>query len=567
MANSNLSKNWWTYPLISRDADKQLSSYPRFLRQVLFNRGITTAEQAETYLRARDPQYDPFLLTGMEKTVQRLLQAVDEQEGIAIYGDYDVDGVTATALMVQVLQKFGARVDRYIPNRFDEGYGLNNASLEEIRKTCNSRVVLTVDCGIRSPREAEFARELGMDLIITDHHFPQDLLPNAFAIICPKQEGDQYPFKELSGVGIAYKVAQALFKKRKSGDWTADDWLDLVALGTVSDLVPLVDENRALVRQGLRQIRSGHRLGLRALCGAASKDISKVTAVDIGFALGPRLNAAGRMESALKAYDLLVSKTIEEAGLLAQELDNQNSSRQSATRKAQEKAESALADGEILNLITSFDPEFSSGIVGLVASRLVEHYYRPAIVGSIDGEFVRASCRSISEFHITRALDECADILLRHGGHSMAAGFTVHVDFKDQLIERLLLIANRELDGLELRPTLKIDIELGLTELTPAVYPELEKLQPTGMGNPSALLALKNVDLADMQVIGKERNHLRFRVPGSLVDQAVAFNQAQWFDPWLKNRSRFDLAFAIEINSYNGKETQQLQIRDMKPSE
>lgn len=566
MSNLNLTKNWWTYPVLPDDVNKRLENYPRFLRQVLFNRGITDPEHAVEYLKAQDPNHDPFQLIGMIETVQRLLQAIDEHEGIAIYGDYDVDGVTATALMVQVLQKFGAHVDCYIPNRFDEGYGLNNFSLDEIKKMFDSKVILTVDCGIRSPREAEYARELGFDLIITDHHFPQDVLPNAFTIICPKQESDPYPFKELSGVGVAYKIAQALFATRKVGDWSADDWLDLVALGTVSDLVPLVDENRALVRKGIQQIRYGHRVGVQALCGAAGKDPTRITAGDIGYALGPRLNAAGRMESALKAYDLLVSEKMEEAGLLAQELDDQNTSRQKATRYAQEKAEDSIPIGEISNLISSFDEEFSSGIVGLVASKLVEHYYRPAIVGSIEGDFIRASCRSINEFHITRALDECADLLLRHGGHSMAAGFTVHKDYKDQLLHKLIIIADRELVGIDLRPTLKIDIELMLEEVTPRIFPELEKLQPTGMGNPAALMALKNIDLADMQLIGKERTHLRFRVPRSQVDQAIAFNQSQWYQTWLLRRTKFDLAFTIEINSFNGKESQQLQVKDMKPS-
>lgn len=566
MANSNLTKNWWTYPVLPDDVNKRLFGYPRFLRQVLFNRGITDSEQAVIYLKAQDSRYDPFLLIGMRETVQRLLQAIDQQEGIAIYGDYDVDGVTATALMVQVLQRFGGHVDRYIPNRFDEGYGLNNSSLDEIKKMFNSKVILTVDCGIRSPREAEYARELGIDLIITDHHFPQDVLPNAFSIICPKQENDPYPFKELSGVGVAYKIAQALFSARKVGDWSADDWLDLVALGTVSDLVPLVDENRALVRKGLQQIRYGHRVGIRALCGVAGKDPTRITAGDIGYALGPRLNAAGRMESALKAYELLVTEKMADAGLIAQELDDQNTSRQKATRNAQEKAEAGIPIGEVSNLISSFDEEYSSGIVGLVASKLVEHYYRPAIVGSIEADTIRASCRSINEFHITRALDECADLLLRHGGHSMAAGFTVHKDYKDQLLLKLISIADRELDGIDLRPTLKIDIELLLEEVTPRIYPELEKLQPTGMGNPAALLALKNVDLADVQLIGKEKNHLRFKVLGSQVDQAIAFNQSHWYETWLLRRTKFDLAFSIEINSFNGKETQQLQVKDMKPS-
>ncbi len=563
--NSVMEKKWWTYPLIPDDISKKLEKYPRFLRQVLFNRGVTTAEQAEVYLSAKNPDYDPFLLSGMEVAVQRLLQAIDQKEPIAVYGDYDVDGVTATVLMVQVLRKFGASVVPHIPNRFEEGYGLNMQSIDPLAQS-GTKVILTVDCGIRSPREAEYAKKVGVDLIISDHHFPQDVLPDALAVICPKQAGDAYPFKELAGVGLAYKIAQALFKSRKVGEWSAKDWLDLVALGTVSDLVPLVDENRALVREGLKQIRYGHREGIRALCGVARKDLSRISAGDIAFGLGPRLNAAGRMESALKAYDLLMTDKTGEAGLLAQELDDQNASRQQATRAAQEKAEESLAVGEVTNLITAFDEVISPGIVGLVASKLTERYYRPAIVGSIEGEFIKASCRSISDFHITRALDECADLLLRHGGHSMAAGFTVHKDFKDQLISKMTQIANRELDGMDLRPLLKIDIELGVEELTHKIYPELEKLQPIGMGNPAAMLALKNVEIAEVQLIGKEKTHLRFTIPHAPVYQAIAFNQAQWHNDWLLKKAKFDIAFTIEINSYNGNETQQIQVREMKPS-
>lgn len=563
--NSNVLKNWKTYPGIPADINKRLEAYPQFLRQVLYNRGISTLEQAELYLAARDPQYDPFLLKDMDKTAQRLLAAIDTREKIAVYGDYDVDGVTATALMVQVLQRFGAVVDRHIPNRFEEGYGLNTQSIDRLNDQ-GVRLILTVDCGIRSPREAEYARELGIDLIVSDHHFPQDVLPNAYAVVCPKQAGDTYPFKELSGVGLAYKIAQALFQTRKVGDWSAEDWLDLVALGTVSDLVPLEDENRALVRKGLQQIRYGHRVGISALCGAAGKDIARITSTDIAFGLGPRLNAAGRMESAEKAYELLMTNDRNEAGMIAQELDNQNSNRQYATRKAQEKAEETLLGSELTNLIAAFDEEFNPGIVGLVASKLTERYYRPAVVGSVEGDFIKASCRSISEFHITQALDECADILLRHGGHSMAAGFTVHRDYKDQLVERLNQIANRELDGLELRPTLKIDIELFPEEVTSRIYPELEKLQPTGMGNPAALLALKNVELSEVSLIGNEKTHLRFKVPHAQVYQAVAFNQAQWYNDWLLKHSRFDLAFTIDINVYNGKESQQIMVKDMRPS-
>jgi len=247
-------------------------------------------------------------------------------------------------------------------------------------------------------------------------------------------------------------------------------------------------------------------------------------------------------------------------------LDNQNSNRQNSTRLAQEKVEESLAGIELTNLIAAFDEEFNPGIVGLVASKLVDHYYRPSIVGSIEGDYIKASCRSISEFHITSALDECADLLLRHGGHSMAAGFTIHKEKKEEFIRRLSVIADRDLEGLDLKPTLKIDIELSKEELTPRIYPELEKMQPTGMGNPGVILALKNVDITDVSIIGKERNHMRFMVPQAQVSQAIAFNQAQWYNDWALRRIKFDLAFTIEINSYNGKETQQIHIKDMKPS-
>jgi single-stranded-DNA-specific exonuclease len=565
LTDSLLPKNWWTFPSIPEKIDRNLKAYPKYLRQVLYNRGITDPDSAEAYLTAADPGWDPFLLNGMDKTVERLLRAVDEQEAIAVYGDYDVDGVTATALMVQVLQKFSARVTRFIPDRFEEGYGLNNNSITLLHDS-DARVILTVDCGIRSPREAEHARSLGIDLIISDHHFPKYVLPDAYAIVCPKQEGDGYPYKELAGVGLAYKIAQALFRTRKAGDWQANDWLDLVALGTVSDLVPLTGENRSLVKRGIQQIRYGQRIGISALAGVSGKDIGRITATDIGYALGPRLNASGRMDSALKSYDLLVTDKRDIAGYVAQELDDQNGERQKATRSAQEKAESGIDRTNITNLLSTFDEEFSSGIVGLVASKLTEHFYRPAIVGSIEGDLIRASCRSISEFHITSALDECADLLIRHGGHSMAAGFTVHKDLKDQLLERMNSIADRELSSLELRPTVKIDLDLEPKEITPQIYSELEKLQPTGMGNPSVLLALKNVDITGMQLMGKEKNHIRFAIPDAPINLAVAFNQGSWYEVWIKSKPKFDLAFTIEINVFNGKETQQIHVKDMKLS-
>lgn len=554
------------------------------MRQILYNRGILDADAALNYLKATDPNHDPFLLLDMEKTVERLLQAIDCQEGIVIYGDYDVDGVSATALMVLVLQKFGGNVHRFIPNRFDEGYGLNNESIGMLADS-DAKVILTVDCGIRSPREAEYAKTRGIDLIISDHHHPKDVLPQAYAVVCPKREGDPYPYKDLAGVGLAYKIAQALFMKRSLGDWSADDWLDLVALGTVADIVPLTGENRALVRRGINQIRLGNRIGIKALTGAAAKDITRVTATDIGFILGPRLNAAGRMDSALKAYDLLVTDSIAKAGILAQELDNQNNERQKATKTAQDLAKEKIGDETRLNLISAFfkvqsesEPdvevndylpgeEIYPGIVGLVAAKLTEHYYRPSIAGVVDKGFCRASCRSIPEFHITEALDECSDLLVRHGGHSMAAGFTVKIENLEMLVTKLNEIADRKLGEQDLRQVIKADCEVPVSEITPGIYLDLEQLQPTGQANPSALFMARGVRFSDMRIMGKEGTHLRGTLAGCPINQAVAFNQADWYEIWQESKPKFDILYSIEINRYFEKETQQINIRDMRISD
>ena len=584
MASSSQNKHWQVYPEITAEVDRQLGIYPKYLRQILFNRGITDLVSAEEYLNASAPTGDPFLMLDMEKVVNRLLEAIDLQQGIVVYGDYDVDGVSATALMVLVLQKFSAKVHRFIPNRFDEGYGLNIDSITFLADS-GAKVILTVDCGIRSPREAEHARALGIDLIISDHHHPKDKLPDAFAVVCPKREGDPYPYKDLAGVGLAYKIAQALFSKRPAGDWQADEWLDLVALGTVADIVPLTGENRTLVRRGINLIRLGRRVGVRALAGAAAKDFTRITATDIGFMLGPRLNAAGRMDSALKAYDLLVTDSIERAGVIAQELDNKNSERQKATKTAQDLAKEKIGDERALNLISAFykvyhdeeseieesvylpGEDIYPGIVGLVAAKLTEHFYRPSIAGVVENEFIRASCRSIPEFHITKALDECSDLLVRHGGHAMAAGFTVLTDKVGSLMERLASIADRELGDQELRQTLKADIEIAIEKITPSIYQDLEKLQPTGMGNPSALFVVRDAKISDMKLMGKEGTHIRCMIEGCSIQQAVAFNQAKWFDVWREIKPRFDLLFSIEVNRYFEKETQQISIRDMKVSE
>lgn len=566
MPGQNQTKRWVVQPRIDAVTDGILEPYPPYMRQILYNRGIRSLEEAEEYLNATTILSDPFRLLDMQKAVDRLLQARDAGEPIVVYGDYDVDGVTATVMMVEVLRVLGAQVHRYIPNRFEEGYGLNEEAIR-ILADSGAKLILTVDCGIRSPREADFARTLGVELIISDHHHPKEELPAAFAVICPKRENDPYPDKDLAGVGVAYKIAQGLFQRAGIKDHSAEEWLDLVALGTVADIVPLTGENRVMVRRGIHLIRMGRRPGLNALAGVAGKNIQQVSAADIGFILGPRLNAAGRMESALQAYDLLIGDSIDSVGRAAQILEDQNSERQKATRKAQEKAQQELVDPSSLNIITAFDAEFSSGIVGLVASKLAENFYRPAVVGQIEDDHIRASCRSIPEFHITKALDECSELLIRHGGHAMAAGFTVSLEHSTELVERLRSIANRELAGLDLRPVLRADIDLDIGSLKPSIFSQLEQLQPTGMGNPAALLISRGVEIDGMKLMGKEGTHISFSVRGCKINRAVAFNQAQWYEVWQQERPRFDIAYSIEVNRFFDVETLQLNIRDMKISE
>ncbi|MBN2549991.1 MAG: single-stranded-DNA-specific exonuclease RecJ [Anaerolineales bacterium] len=568
---STLSKRWQVASPVSAEAISELGDYSPIFRQILFNRGYSTHDSAQRYLHAEPQQEVDFQeMRGVPEAVERIWAAIQQDEPIAVYGDYDVDGVTATALLGQVLLSLGTRVMGYIPNRFDEGYGVNNEALDYLH-TQDIRLVITVDCGIRSPEEVEYARRLGMEMIITDHHHPGAEMPDARAVINPKQPGDPYPDKDLAGVGLAYKLAEALLKNAPSGGYgrvealTATEYLDLVALGTVADLVPLVGENRCLVRAGLDNIRHPSRQGLIALLGVSGINPSQINSEHIGFALGPRLNAAGRLDSAKAALELLTTPDRARAAYLAQQLDNQNRERQQITRDIQEHAEQQiLARDPDANLLIAVDASYNPGVVGLAASRLTEKYYRPAIVAQKGEEYTRASCRSIAEFHITRALDQCADILVHHGGHAAAAGFTVHNRHLDELIERLTSIANQELSGLDLRPVLQADAQVALSELRPNLLKELAWLQPTGQGNPQAMFVSRDVQIRQSKAVGSDKAHLKLVLTdGKITYDAIAFRMGERQSE-LPNR--IDILFSFELNEYNGRTTLQLNIRDLKPA-
>jgi single-stranded-DNA-specific exonuclease len=575
--NAPGNKRWIIPPRITPEADSALSAFPPLLRQILFNRGYAADAEARAFLNGK-PRFDtnPFQMKGMQEAVDRIRFAIQNNEPIAIYGDYDVDGVTATALLVEALKHLGADARGYIPNRFDEGYGLNNNALEEL-KAAGVKLVVTVDCGIRSPDETLHARTIGLDLIISDHHHPDgDHLPPAFAVINPKQPGDLYPDKDLAGVGIAYKIAEALLSYEErdvSGDEnpslvTLNSLLDLVALGTVADLAPLVGENRALVRKGLRQMQQTARQGLFSLAGVSGVTLAKVNATHIGFMLGPRLNAAGRLKEALAAFELLTTADVFRAGELAQQLDMQNRERQRITREMQIRAEEiASSDDPDAYLLFAAHEDFNSGVVGLAASRLTEKYYRPAVVAAKGEEETRGSCRSIPEFHITDALDHCADLLVRHGGHAAAAGFTVRNENLPELVARLKAIAKEKLSAEELKPTVTADAEVSLTGMRPELYEKsLRYLEPTGYGNREASFVARNVRVKNARTVGADGKHLKLTLEDEkgFTHDAIGFRLGEW----AKNMpARVDILFTYEVNEYNGRVGFQLNLKDLKKSQ
>ncbi len=556
----------WAPPesTITPEASANLREFHPVMRQLLFNRGKGNLREAEDFLEARPPMNtDPFALLDMQKAIDRLEFAVKKGELIAVYGDYDADGVSATALMVTALQAVDANVRAYIPNRFDEGYGLNNEALSQLQND-GIQLVISVDCGIRSLDEAEHAKKIGLDLIISDHHTPGDQLPDALAVINPKRPGDPYPDKDLAGVGTAFKVASALMERMRPADFSVDSLLDLVAIGTVADLVPMVGENRYLVQQGLMRLQAAQRQGLNSLMGIAGIDPARVTATNIGFGIGPRLNAAGRLESAMDAYQLLTTKDVAEAGRLAQQLDNQNRERQALTREMQKLADAiAVTEGALPYLLFAAHADFNAGVVGLTAARLVEQYYRPAIVAHADEETTRGSCRSIPEFHITNALDQCADLLVHHGGHAAAAGFTVLNENRDALVSRLQAIAAEQLGELDLRPTLLADAEVKLSDLTFNLLQDLDRLQPTGYGNPDPLFIARDLKVAQSRTVGRDSSHLKLTLTDgsrTLMD-AIAFRFGHWKADMPE---RVDVMFQFEKNEYQGRVSLQLNVRDMK---
>ena len=539
--------------------------------QVLYNRGLTTPSEARQFLTGKLPIHDPFQMLGMPKAVARIRHAIRLQEPIIIYGDFDADGVTSTAVMVQTLTALGGNVHPYIPDRVDEGYGLNTPALQQLAAD-GIKLVITVDCGIRSVEEIESANKVGLDVIITDHHSVGEVLPPALAVLNPKQENCPYPEDMLAGVGIAFKLASALLKSARAQDanppnLTEYDLLDLVALGTVADLAPLDRlENRYLVQLGLREMAKARRPGLYALMEIARIKPEKVNATSIGYALGPRINAAGRLEHAMTAYELLMTENWHDATRLARELQDINVRRQQLTKDAYSLAKSlAVENGETPPLIFAADEGFLPGIVGLVAGRLTEEFYRPAVVIEIGEAESHGSSRSTPEFHITKVLDQCADLLVQHGGHAQAAGFTILNDNLFAFKERIESIAKTELANRELQPSLVADAEVQLLDLTMELAEQISMLEPMGTENPEPVFVTRRLRVVEARQVGNDGNHLKLRLSdGPIGMDAIAFRFGDWYH---KLPHYIDVAYHLQINEWNRRLNLQMNIVDLRPSE
>lgn len=559
-------KRWQLAPKAPDSFFDPLSHINPILAQVLFNRGHQDADAvnrflSETYLL----NDDPFLLPDMQKAVDRILKALEADEIVVVYGDFDADGVTSTVLMTEALRGLGFERETaipYIPDRIDEGYGLNNDSLSKIKEKFDADLLITVDCGIRSVTEVEHANEIGMDVIITDHHSVGAEIPPAHAVINPKRADSKYPDDMLAGVGIAYKIAQALHTASEAEPYDLNRFLDLVAIGTVADLAPLQKENRHLVIRGLAELTKAERPGVAALAQIARLQPERIKAESIGFILGPRINAAGRLDKATLAARLLAAKELSQAQPLAMRLDALNGQRRKKTDEYGDLAVSMMKDPEAAILIAASE-EFESGIVGLVASRLCDRHYRPSIVIELGEKTSRGSCRSIEEFHITDALDEVGHLLVRHGGHAQAAGFTIENQHIDAFSTAMLAIAEQSLDLENLKPSLAIDVDLPLEEIDWALLENLQSLEPTGIANETPVFMSRDVQVLNNKAT-KDGKHLQMEVTDGVHGyKCIGFGLGEWAGLL---PLRVDVAYQLSINEWRGRRTIQLMVRDIRPA-
>jgi len=558
---------------------RELNDLALPLARALALRGITTFEEAKHFFRAdRSALHDPEGIRDMPAAAERLAQAIDRGERVLVYGDYDVDGTAATALLTHFLRSRGVEASFFVPDRYEDGYGLCRRGLDEAAEQ-GATLVVALDCGITAHEEAAYAQERGLDLIIADHHTPKDTLPDALAVLDPKRPDDAYPFGELSGCGLAFKLAQATLTHRGESPDAAFDYLDLLALSTASDIVPLYGENRVLMAEGLRALQESMRPGIRALAEAANLDLQNVTSTgNIVFTLGPRINAAGRMDHASTAVELLLAQNFEEAEPLAAQLEQLNNERRRIDDEIEEDA-IERAERQITarspHALVLYDPNWHLGVIGIVASSVVERFHKPAILLTHNGEEVKGSARSIEGINIYEALADCEDVLTQFGGHDHAAGMSLAADDIEPFRDRFDAAVGERVTPELLTPTIKLDATVDLDTIGAVedrFWAVLKQFGPFGPSNPKPVFHAQNLDVVSARTVGSDDSHLKFEVrqqdssTGDSFD-AIGFGMGKKLSVLRESQETgtpVELLFSLEENTWNGRTTLQLKARDVR---
>ena len=546
----------------------------KVLAELLVKRGVETFDQARAFFRpSLDDLHDPFLMTGMHEAVERLHKAVTGKEKILVYGDYDVDGTTAVALVYSFIQRFTGNVGFYIPDRYDEGYGVSYKGIDHAAEGGYS-LIITLDCGIKAIEKVEYAREKGIDVIICDHHLPEDTLPAAVAVLDPKREDCNYPFDDLSGCGVGFKLVQGYARQYGIPFETLIPLLDLLVVSIASDLVTMVGENRVLAHFGLKVLNEHPCEGLLAMINLSNLEPGHITIDDIVFKIGPRINAAGRMESGRLAVELLKATDARSAMQIGEKINDNNNERKNIDREITLEAIEMVQEGKCLasgNATIVYNPKWNKGVVGIVASRLVEAFYKPTVVLTKSNGFVTGSARSVAGFDLYEAIESCADLLENFGGHVYAAGLTLREENLAEFARRMDEFVSGKVTSDMLVPIVDVDARLDFAQITPKFFRILKQFQPFGPGNNNPLFITENVyDAGSGRKVGAGGVHMKL----DLIQEsqpyhqiaAIAFNMAESYD-YIKEGNPFDVCYAIVENYYRGSSTLQLRVRDIKERE
>ncbi len=557
--------------LQSKELGEKLNINP-ILAQLLIRRGITTESAAKRFFRPQLADLiNPFLMKDMDVAVDRLNDAMGRKERIMVYGDYDVDGCTAVALIYKFLQQFYSNIDYYIPNRYDEGYGVSRKGLEYAQET-GVKLIIILDCGIKAIKEITYAKSLGIDFIICDHHVPDEQMPPAVAILNPKRPDDTYPFKELCGCGVGFKFMQAFAKNNGIPFSRLIPLLDFCAVSIAADIVPVVDENRILAFHGLKQLNQNPSVGLKSIIDICALSGRELTMSDIIFKIGPRINASGRMENGKESVDLLVEKDFRVALERAKRINEYNEQRKDIDKQMTEEANQIVAKLEKQkhpSSIVLYDENWKKGVIGIVASRLTEIYFRPTVVITRDGDLAAGSARSVMGFDVYSAIKSCRDMLLNFGGHTYAAGLTMRWADVPKFVSQFQHYVEEHIMPEQIEASLNIDAEIDFKDITKRLYNDLKRFSPFGPGNTKPIFCTKGVyDYGTSKVVGRSQEHIKLELVDSIsgtVVNGIAFGQSA-SARYIKSKRAFDIAYTIEENVFKRNQVQ-LQIEDIRPAE